>query len=93
MPWYWPSAPSWSGEWSSNSSAETPTWRSTSPSRSKVLRQKPHTALADAAEAKSTGAPQFGQAARQARWAFGFGLGWPPGGPGGGCGGAAMLRV
>jgi hypothetical protein len=32
-----------------------------------VERQKLHTALADAAEANSTGAPQLGQAARQAR--------------------------
>jgi len=37
-----------------------------------VLRQKLHTALAEAAEAKSTGAPQFGQAARQAH----CGVGW-----------------
>jgi len=29
-----------------------------------VLRQKLHTALPDAAEAKSTGAPQLGHAAR-----------------------------
>jgi hypothetical protein len=41
--------------------------RSASPSRTKVLRQKLHTALADAAEANSTGAPQFGHAARYAR--------------------------
>ena len=34
--------------------------RTASPSRSRVLRQKLHTALADAAEANSTGAPQFG---------------------------------
>jgi hypothetical protein len=33
-----------------------------------VLRQKLQTALAEAADAKSTGAPQFGQAARYARW-------------------------
>jgi hypothetical protein len=52
--------------------------RSVSPSRSKVLRQKLQTALADAAEAKSTGAPQPGQAARQARWARG---GWGGGAP------------
>jgi hypothetical protein len=32
-----------------------------------VLRQKLHTALADAAEANSTGAPQLGQAARYVR--------------------------
>jgi len=38
--------------------------RSASPSRTSVLRQKLHTALAEAAEANSTGAPQFGQAAR-----------------------------
>jgi len=32
-----------------------------------VLRQKLQTAIGDAADAKSTGAPQFGHAARQAR--------------------------
>jgi hypothetical protein len=32
-----------------------------------VLRQKPHTATGEAAEANSTGAPQLGQAARQRR--------------------------
>jgi hypothetical protein len=37
---------------------------SASPSRTNVLRQKPHTALAEAAEANSTGAPQLGHAAR-----------------------------
>jgi len=41
--------------------------RSASPSRTSVLRQKLHTALLDAAEANSTGAPQLGQAARYAR--------------------------
>jgi hypothetical protein len=41
-----------------------PMRRSASPSRTSVLRQKLHTAPADAADAKSTGAPQFGQAAR-----------------------------
>jgi hypothetical protein len=41
--------------------------RNASPSRSKVLRQYSHTALAEAAEAKLTGAPQCGQAARQVR--------------------------
>jgi len=41
--------------------------RSASPSRTSVLRQKLQTALADAAEANSTGAPQLGQAARYAR--------------------------
>src|SRR6218665_4129578 len=43
--------------------------RSDSPSRSSVLRQKLQTALLDAAEANSTGAPQFGQAAVQRRCA------------------------
>ena len=38
--------------------------RSVSPSRSSVLRQKPHTAVLDAADAKSTAAPQLGHAAR-----------------------------
>jgi hypothetical protein len=66
-PWWVPAAPSCSGEWSSNSSALTPMRRSASPSRTSVLRQKLQTALADAAEANSTGAPQFGHAARQAR--------------------------
>jgi hypothetical protein len=37
---------------------------SASPSRTSVLRQKPQTALAEAADAKSTGAPQLGHAAR-----------------------------
>jgi hypothetical protein len=56
--------PSCSGEWSSNSSALVPMRRSASPSRTRVLRQKLQTALADAAEANSTGAPQLGHAAR-----------------------------
>ena len=64
MPWRWPRTPSCSGLWSSKSSAETPMRRSASPSRTSVLRQKLQTALADAADANSTGAPQFGQAAR-----------------------------
>jgi hypothetical protein len=64
-------APSWSGEWSSNNSAEVPMRRSVSPSRASVLRQKLQIALADAAERNSTGAPQFGHAARQARWGAG----------------------
>jgi len=34
------------------------------PSRTSVLRQKLQTALAEAAEANETGAPQLGQAAR-----------------------------
>jgi hypothetical protein len=38
--------------------------RSASPSRTTVLWQKLQTANADAAERNSTGAPQFGQAAR-----------------------------
>ena len=38
--------------------------RNASPSRTSVLRQKLHTALADAAERNSTGAPQFGHATR-----------------------------
>jgi len=63
----WPLAPSCSGEWSSNSSALMPMRCSASPSRSSVERQKPQTALADAADWKSTGAPQLGQSARQAR--------------------------
>jgi hypothetical protein len=41
--------------------------RSVSPSRTSVLRQKLHTALADAVDANSTAAPQFGHAARYAR--------------------------
>src|SRR5437868_11629886 len=44
---------------------------SASPSRSSVLRQKPQTAVVDAALANSTGAPQLGQAARQRRCAAG----------------------
>ena len=63
-PWYRPAAPSCSGLWSSNSSALVPMRFRASPSRTSVLRQKPHTALAEAADAKSTGAPQFGHAAR-----------------------------
>jgi len=50
--------------WSSNSSALVPMRLSASPSRTRVLRQKPQTALADAADANSTGAPQLGHAAR-----------------------------
>jgi len=38
--------------------------RSCSPSRTKLLRQKLHTALVEASEANSNGAPQLGQAAR-----------------------------
>ena len=64
MPWRVPCAPSCRGLWSSKSSALRPMRRSASPSRTSVLRQKLQTALADAAEAKSTGAPQLGQAAR-----------------------------
>ena len=64
VPWKRPLAPSCSGEWSSNSSALSPILRSASPSRTIVLRQKLQTANADAGERKSTGAPQFGQAAR-----------------------------
>jgi hypothetical protein len=41
--------------------------RSVSPSRNSVERQKLQTALAEAAEANSTDAPQFGHAARQTR--------------------------
>ena len=44
-----PAAPICSGEWSSNNSADCPMRRSVSPSRASVLRQKLHTALADAA--------------------------------------------
>ena len=42
----------------------SPILRKASPSRTRVLRQKLHTAKAEAAERKSTGAPQFGHAAR-----------------------------
>jgi len=42
----------------------TPTRLSASPSRTSVLRQKLHTALAEAADRNSTGAPQLGHAAR-----------------------------
>ncbi len=59
-----PRTPSCSGLWSSNSSALMPMRLSASPSRTSVLRQKLQTALALAAEANSTGAPQFGHAAR-----------------------------
>jgi hypothetical protein len=38
--------------------------RSAAPSRTIVLRQKLQTAKAEAAERNSTGAPQFGHAAR-----------------------------
>jgi hypothetical protein len=38
--------------------------RRLSPSRSKVLRQKLQTALAEAADRKTTGAPQLGHSAR-----------------------------
>src|ERR1700749_4968181 len=62
-----PLAPIVSGVKSSKTSALTPILRSDSPSRTSVLRQKLQTALADAADRNSTGAPQFGQAARQAR--------------------------
>ena len=48
--------------------------RSDSPSRARVLRQKLQTAMGDAADVKSTGAPQLGQAARQARWGEGVEL-------------------
>jgi hypothetical protein len=70
-PCHLPAAPSCNGEWSSNSSALWPILRSASPSRTTVLRQKLQMANADAWETKSTGAPQFGQAARYARWGGG----------------------
>ena len=57
-------APSCRGEWSSNSSALSPILRSAAPSRTRVDLQKLQTANADAAERNSTGAPQFGHAAR-----------------------------
>jgi hypothetical protein len=49
--------------------------RKLSPSRSTVLRQYEQTALAEAADANGTGAPQFGQGACQRRWGAG---GVPP---------------
>ena len=64
MPWYLPLAPSWSGVWSSKSSALCPILRNWSPERTTVVRQKLQTANGAAAERNSTGAPQFGQAAR-----------------------------
>jgi len=63
-PWRLPRTPSCSGLWSSKSSALSPMRRSCSPSRTKLLRQKLHTALVEASEANSNGAPQLGQAAR-----------------------------
>jgi hypothetical protein len=63
-PWYLPAAPSCSGVWSSKSSALSPILRSWSPARTTVERQKPQTANGEAAERNSTGAPQFGHAAR-----------------------------
>jgi hypothetical protein len=53
-----------SGEWSSKSSALSPTLRSAAPSRTTTERQNEQTANGVAAERKSTGAPQFGHAAR-----------------------------
>ena len=64
VPWYFPETPSWSGVWSSKSSALSPILRSSSPLRTTVERQKLQTANGDAAERNSTGAPQFGHAAR-----------------------------
>jgi hypothetical protein len=45
--------------------------RNWSPARTTVERQKPQTAKGEAAERNSTGAPQFGHAARYARCAAG----------------------
>src|SRR6478735_11859384 len=70
-PWYLPATPSWSGVWSSNSSALSPIFLSWSPARTTVERQKLQTANGDAAERNSTGAPQLGHAARYARWGEG----------------------
>src|SRR3954468_7960364 len=67
VPWKVPLAPMASGEKSSKISALVPILRSDSPSRTSVLRQKLQTAVDDDAERKSTGAPQLGHAARQAR--------------------------
>ena len=50
--------------WSSKTSALSPILRSVSPARTTTERQKLHTANGVAAEANSTGAPQFGHAAR-----------------------------
>ena len=63
-PWYLPETPSCSGVWSSKSSALSPIFLSSSPARTTVERQKLQTANGDAAERNSTGAPQFGHAAR-----------------------------
>ena len=63
-PAYFPAAPSASGEWSSKTSALSPILRSASPARTTVEWQKLQTANGDAAERKSTGAPQLGHAAR-----------------------------
>jgi hypothetical protein len=63
-PPYVPPAPSCSGEWVVEQLGAFADLAQASPSRSSVLLQKLQTANADAAERNSTGAPQFGHAAR-----------------------------